>query len=391
MSPTEAVTFVTGSDPFDGDWGDKVITRLLIEAAAETATVRVVALSEAPASNARGPVDVAIVPKPPLRLPLAAARSLARRRSVIHDYFRVPELTEALRGRDDPLLVAEHTYMAESPLAAGAGSPGGPRLLINTHVLESTVLAERRSPVSFAMRLEARRTWRDELRCIRRAESAVCLGEDDLARLSGEGAHNVLRLDLLLPPAQRAAQAERPRAVFMGTRHGWAPNQDAFRRVLGLWPRIREAVPGAELLVTGKPARSEPHPSDPSVRVVGYVDDLDELLSTSTVLLAPVTIGGGVRVKVLEAARHGLPVVGTPAAIGTVGEYLPVSAAADDEEFVAAAVELLAQPALARERGNRLYDANHELWESGFVQKQVESWLAPVSSAPNPVGDPDRG
>src|SRR5688572_22441170 len=114
MSPTEAVTFVTGSDPFDGDWGDKVITRLLIQAAAETGTVRVVALSEAPASTARGAVDVSIVPKPPLRLPLAAARALARRRSVIHDYFRVPELTEALRGRDDPLLVAEHTYMAES-------------------------------------------------------------------------------------------------------------------------------------------------------------------------------------------------------------------------------------------------------------------------------------
>ena len=110
--------------------------------------------------------------------------------------------------------------------------------------------------------------------------------------------------------------------------------------------------------------------------VAGYVEDLDELLASSSVLLAPVSIGGGVRVKVLDAARHGLPVVGTPEAIGSIGEYLPVSATASDEAFCAQAIELLSSPQGARDHGSRLFAANRELWASGFVHEQVRSWIA---------------
>jgi glycosyltransferase involved in cell wall biosynthesis len=112
------------------------------------------------------------------------------------------------------------------------------------------------------------------------------------------------------------------------------------------------------------------------VKVVGYVDDLDELLATSSVLLAPVSIGGGVRVKVLDAARHGLPVVGTPQAIGSISEYLPVEPSASASEFSARAVALLSSQQRAREVGERLYEANRELWHSGFVHRQVQEWIA---------------
>ncbi|HEU4979926.1 MAG TPA: glycosyltransferase family 4 protein, partial [Solirubrobacterales bacterium] len=118
------------------------------------------------------------------------------------------------------------------------------------------------------------------------------------------------------------------------------------------------------------------------VTVTGYVEDLDELLASSSVLLAPVPIGGGVRVKVLDAARHGLPVVGTPEAIGSIGDYLPVSAAASDEAFCAQAIELLSDPKSAREAGERLYEANRERWESGFVRDQIVSWIGGSAEPP---------
>ena len=375
MPDLTSIAFVTGSDPFDGDWGDKIVTRLLLDASRQLAPTRVIALEEDPAEMQR-PVPVSFVQKPPLHLVREGARSLARRRSVIHTYFKVPELVEELRGADEPVVVAEHLYMAEAPLAAGIGADAGQRLLINTHVLESSVLARRRSPFGPLARLEARRTWRDELRCALAADSAACLGEDDLARLRDGGATNLERLDLLLPPAERPAEADTPRAVFVGTRHRWPPNQYAYRQVLRLWPRILAAVPEAELVVTGRPARGEREPDDPSVRVLGYVDDLGEVLSSSTLMLAPVPIGGGVRVKLLEAARHGLPIVATPEATGSIGDYLPVRPAANDDELVAAAVELLANPQAARAQGHELYEANRSRWESGFVQGQVERWLS---------------
>jgi hypothetical protein len=128
----------------------------------------------------------------------------------------VPELTGAIREDPGDVVVAEHTYMAEPALDAGLPDLST-RLLINTHALQSSVFAQRRFP---PLRwIGARRTWRDELRCVRAASSAACLGEDDLARLRAAGAENLRRLDLILPPAERPAAAERPRALFIGGRY----------------------------------------------------------------------------------------------------------------------------------------------------------------------------
>ena len=63
--------------------------------------------------------------------------------------------------------------------------------------------------------------------------------------------------------------------------------------------------------MAGQPARRERPPRVPGVRWLGFVDDIDGLYRSARVLVAPVAIGGGVRVKVLEAAARGLPVVAT--------------------------------------------------------------------------------
>ncbi len=368
------VTFLLKDDPFAVDAGDTRISRLLIEIAAEAFEVRALALGRADSTVAGAPVPLRLIPSPP-RGPLTALqKNLASpARSLLHGYFRVPELSRAIRDQSADVVVAEHTYMAEPALDAGLPD-ATTRLLINTHALQSSVFAQRRSP---PLRwIESRRTWRDELRCVRAATSAACLGKDDLERLRRAGAANVRRLDLLLPPAERPASPERPRALFFGGRYRWPPNQYALTRLLALWPRIGAAVPRAELIVAGRPAGRERPIDLPGVTVAGYVKDLDELLASSTVLLAPVPIGGGVRVKVLDAARHGVPVVGTPEAIGSIGEYLPVSAVGDDDAFCAAAIELLSAPASARSAGEELYEANRNRWEAGFVHDQVRSWIA---------------
>lgn len=373
-----SVTFLLKDDPYSVDAGDTRISRLIIESAAEAHEVRAVALAQAGAAATDPPVPLTRVPSPHRGL-LAAARKGLGRRSVLHSYFRVPELVAAIRQQRSDAVVAEHTYMAEPALDAGLPD-ATTRLLINTHALQSSVFERRRFP---PLRwLEARRSWRDELRCVRAATSAACLGQDDLERLHSAGAGNLRRLDLLLPPADRPASADRPRALFFGGRWRWPPNQYALERLFGLWPAISNRVPDAELVVAGRPATRERPVDDPSVRVTGYVEDLDELLASSSVLLAPVPIGGGVRVKVLDAARHGLPVVGTPEAIGSISDYLPVEPSATEEEFLARAVALLSSPERARETGERLYEANRELWRSGFVHGQVQDWIAGAGPAP---------
>jgi polysaccharide biosynthesis protein PslH len=369
-----SVTFLLKDDPFAVDAGDTRISRLLIEIAAEAYDVQALALARDGARAADSPVPLTTVPSPRRGPGTALLKNLiSPRRSLLHSYFRVPELVRAIRDDESDVVIAEHTYMAEPALAAGLPNEAR-RLLINTHALQSSVFEQRRFP---PLRwLEARRTWRDELRCVRAASSTVCLGQDDLARLYEAGAERLRRLDLVLPPADRPARPERPRALFFGGRYRWPPNQYALEKLLELWPGIAKAVPGAELIVAGRPASGERSIDLPGLRIVGYVDDLDELLARSSVLLAPVPIGGGVRVKVLDAARHGLPVVGSPQAIGTIGDYLPVQPARSDSEFSARAVALLASVDRARQTGERLFEVNRGLWRSGFVHEQVTAWIA---------------
>jgi glycosyltransferase involved in cell wall biosynthesis len=355
------VTFLLKDDPYGVDAGDTRISRLMIELAGEAFDVRTLALGRD-------------IPSPPRSSAAALAANLrSPGRSLLHSYFRASGLKEAIAADPGDVVVAEHTYMAEPALDAGLPDHET-RLLIDTHALQSSVFAQRRFP---PLRwIEARRTWRDELRCVRAASSSACLGQDDLDRLRSAGAGNLRRLDLLLPPAERPARSERQRALFFGGRYRWPPNQYALEKLLELWPRIAAAVPSAELLIAGRPATRERRVDDPSVTVAGYVEDLDELLASSSALLAPVPIGGGVRVKVLDAARHGLPVVGTHEAIGSIGDYLPVSEVTDDEAFVGAAIELLSAPERAQRAGERLYEANRELWDSGFVHRQVQDWIS---------------
>lgn len=52
----------------------------------------------------------------------------------------------------------------------------------------------------------------------------------------------------------------------------------------------------------------------PWVQFTGYVKDLPRELASATIYVAPMSMGGGVKNKVLEALACGLPVVGTPEA-----------------------------------------------------------------------------
>jgi glycosyltransferase involved in cell wall biosynthesis len=82
------------------------------------------------------------------------------------------------------------------------------------------------------------------------------------------------------------------------------------------------------------------------VRVTGEVPDVTPYLAAASIVVAPLRMGGGMRVKVLEALAAGKPVI----ASGRAVEGLPVTdgkqviLAESDEEFCRAADWLLRHP-----------------------------------------------
>lgn len=95
----------------------------------------------------------------------------------------------------------------------------------------------------------------------------------------------------------------------------WAPNADgAVRFIQQGWPSLRAQCPRARLRLVGKgiPRRLSDAARDAGVDVVGYVADMREAFASAGVLVVPLWVGAGARVKIIEALAARVAVVSTP-------------------------------------------------------------------------------
>lgn len=357
------IAFLLGKDPARARGGDVTLFALLRSIAEERNATSLICLSEEPERVEAGVVRVA---KPPASLPRLAARAVRSGRSLVHERFDVDGLVAAVEACDAERVVAVHSYLAEPYLRADNGDPS--RLLVSTEVSEAPVWRSR----GLAGRLEARRIERDELRIARQARAVAGYDAQEMAARRGLGidAH---WLPLTLPPHPAVdVAASPPRLVLLGNRH-WPPNARAVDRILAWWPVIARGIPGAELWLVG------PRPDGPRVVLPGVLDhgevvDVTPLLAACRAMVAPVAVGGGVRVKVLEAAARGLPVVTSPAGVGSIEQLLGLTPVAD-EGFVERCRELLLDADLAAAEGTRLHTTNAELWTTRRGRDAVLDWL----------------
>lgn len=101
--------------------------------------------------------------------------------------------------------------------------------------------------------------------------------------------------------------------LVMASSWTWVHNADGLRWfVTEVWPLVRNTFPQATfgVLGTNPPAWLADY-ADVGIKAEGFVEDLYERLRCSLVYVAPLFVGSGVRIKVLEALGAGLPVVGT--------------------------------------------------------------------------------
>jgi len=170
--------------------------------------------------------------------------------------------------------------------------------------------------------------------------------------------------------------------VFTGSLD-WRPNVDAILYFLdGIWPLIRASHPEASFTIVGR------RPTDvlkdkaggmPGIMLTGTVDDVRPYMEEAQVYVVPLRVGGGSRLKILEALSMKKAVVST--SVGAEG--LDVCAGeniltADAPAEFAAAVSRLYRESALRERlgtsGRRLVESRYE-WQS--LSKILEQlWFA---------------
>jgi glycosyltransferase involved in cell wall biosynthesis len=158
------------------------------------------------------------------------------------------------------------------------------------------------------------------------------------------------------------------------------PNVDAAERLTrAIFPRIAEQRPDARLVLVGAdPPSSLRTLASDKVIVTGRVDDLTPLLAAAAVITAPISTGGGMRVKTLEALAAGKALVATSLALEGVdvraGEQVLV--ADDDRAFADAVVALLQdeERRAALGRAGRDWAEAHVAW--GQVAAAYEALYA---------------
>lgn len=240
------------------------------------------------------------------------------------------------------------------------GTPSHVPRIVSLHNVDSEVYAAVAGTApTREQRLRGRYlAWRMsmvERRAARAGDAVICVSEHDRRHFAQAGARRTLLIPNGVDPellALPAVAAPTERVLFFGG-FGWEPNVDGAKRfVREVWPLIRRERPTAELRIAGTRAEERVGPAVEGVdgvRVLGFVRDLVPELACARVVVAPLWLGGGTRIKVLEALAAARPVVGTTIGVERIGfEHGMHGLVADDARGLASAtIRVLADDALA--------------------------------------------
>ncbi len=242
----------------------------------------------------------------------------------------------------------EQVQALDSASAAFVGSASVPNLpvVLRAQNVESDLWAQMACFDPWRrvlLQSEARRLARWEGRAVDRCRATIALTAEDSRQLAALAAlsceiHTVPAPFEAELPAAKEPLAGAPAIVLFGS-SGWRPNAagaDWFLRQA--WPRVLEREPAAQLHLFGLQTEGcgvTPHSSPADSR---------SAYPAAAILVVPLHVASGVRIKILEAWARGVPVVATSrAAQGLAAENGRHLLLADDGEGFATAIGRLAE------------------------------------------------
>ena len=340
-------------------------------------------LDECRAAMGRYSQEVLVVPNPRGRggavKRALQLRSLASLRSFERHRVEVPALQQGLdrllRSRRFDVVNVEFPYLGHLRVRQAPPGAAPPAVVVDSHEIAHELVRQLGRGGGLGRALYAGLDWRK----LRREELAAYRSADGVAVCSVADQQRILRA---LPRARtvvvpNAADVEhyRPRAgdpepdgrtvLFFGLL-STQPNIDGIRWfVQEIWPRITRARPDARLKILGKGAPPEVQAlAAPGIEVTGFVEDLRPHLASAAAVVVPLRLGGGTRLKIVEAMAMARPVVSTTLGAEGIdarpGRELLVADA--PEAFATSVVQLLQEPAT----GARLGSAARRLAEERY-------------------------
>jgi glycosyltransferase involved in cell wall biosynthesis len=250
--------------------------------------------------------------------------------------------------------------------------------IIDAHNVETLIWKRRSANASNpAAKLffsqQASKMRRFEKRVFAQAQCVAAVSEAEAGTIGQWGAtraevvHNGVDLEAFAP----AYAGRSNEFLFLGSLD-WFPNQDAVSYLVKrLIPQIRQVRHDATFRVVGRrpsPELRRELDENNGVHLSADVDDVRPFLRSAAALIVPLRIGGGTRIKILEAMSSGCPVISS--SIGCEGLEVRdgenVLLCNQEDEYITAAAHLLGDSQLSRklgEAGRKLVEQRYS-WNS---------------------------
>ena len=313
--------------------------------------------------------------------PIAILRSLVDFKNPLYiRKHRSQKLLEAIelfvKNELIDAILCDHTAMAESGLFAS--SIAQKPCIIRMHNIEHVIwerYANRlaiHDPRRWYVSSQAQKLREREIELCAKANNLAMITEHDVKVISAmnpeiNATYIPVGVDMeLFKPSDSASTIQH--RMIHATTYDWIHNVEALD-----W-FIAEVLPGlhelyqAELVLLGKhmPERYATGKTNGLIGK-GYVKDINAELNQSAMYIAPLFVGGGIRIKILEAMSAGLPIIASP--ISAEG----IKAKREDgliicstkEEWVREVSRLIQYPDEAKELGNhaREYIKRNHSWD----------------------------
>jgi sugar transferase (PEP-CTERM/EpsH1 system associated) len=289
-----------------------------------------------------------------LRLPSAAPYAVKK--------FSHPRVRQevAQRLEDRSLDVAVCDFLSAS-LNFPESSPAPVVLFqhnVETMLWQRMAQTEKSAVRKLAYGIEARKMSAYERRALRRFQHVIAVSAHDrdaMLMLSASSSCPITvvptGVDTEQYQAAPSVSGNPPLIVFTGSMD-WEPNIDAMEYFCQeIWPTVLAQYPDARFQIVGR----TPHPrvqrlASATVEVTGTVPSVTDYLRAATVVIVPLRIGGGTRLKIFEAMAMAKAMVST--SIGAEGLDVThgrdVLIADDAQSFAAGILQFLRDPALRR-------------------------------------------
>jgi len=290
-------------------------------------------------------------------------------------------------------LIAEESFdlvhCEWTPYASYMNAVGTLPMLIMAHNIEATVWRRRAQHASnllerMFMALQARKMARFEKRSFARAGRVAVVTEEEAQTARQWGARAIYLVANGVDTEYLQPTGEAPEAdslLFLGSLD-WQPNRDALLYLLReILPRLQATNPQAKLRVVGRQPGTrlrEQVEGFPGVEWVGEVPEIRPYFARAAVVLVPLRIGGGSRIKILESLSMGKAVVATR--IGAEGlevvSGVHCLVADSPEDFSRCIARLLDDPKLAAKLGGKGRELVVQQYDwSGLAKILAQAWI----------------